>query len=852
MQLQKGRLTVKNSDLKKFLQDKTVIIFGAGSTGKVAFKLLQHENIPVAAFYDNGALKPYSVENIPVSRMNFSSLDPSKVVFILSFHNIDEAIKQLADNGGFNWIPAYEFLNEESRKILSYKEFQKIESVKFYYEKFMNKNFFVLDSLDFVITERCSLRCKECSNLMQYYSAPKNFSVETLKKEIDLVASVFDEIYDVRLIGGEPFVNPHWAEILQYISSKENIKRINIYTNATILPTDSQCEILQASNKVCLSISDYGELSRNLNPLQNKLDSYAIPYEVKEIISWTRCSSFEKHNRTSEELRDVFEKCCAKNLATLLQGKFYPCPFISNAMNLCAIPQDKNDYVDLTEPVDIEILRQKVQRLMNRPFFNSCEWCAGRPNAENIKEEDLILPHEQANKPVPYKKYLGNNYKERKLTVIVPVYNVENYLKRCIDSIRNQTFQDFSLILVDDGSTDNSLAICEECAKIDDRITVIHQENQGPAAARNRGLELIRGGQTDQYLTFIDSDDWIEPQTFENFIDFMDANPEVDVCSCNGFVDNTTGAQIVLFPNDNDYEILDLESIMKRWSVPHFAELWAKMSRRSITQNFKLDETLHMGETPLGTWQLFKKSRKIGVIPYKGYHFFVGNPGLSFTNNFETMRYPYDDLRYALMIYQEREINPVIKWVFTQHLINISIWKLVRLLIQDKFEVKADDVEPYLKILAENKDEILNTVELTPPKIKVIDILAQPFDKARDGCRKIFTEFMNELKNFYATYHNIFIYGTGYFGIEVAGWLNNMNCTQYRFLTSKLNADSSRRLEISGAEKEIIDLPNFSNDPNDAGIILAMNERNAKDVSAILQDKDYKNIFDANKLGIHL
>ncbi len=226
-------------------------------------------------------------------------------------------------------------------------------------------------------------------------------------------------------------------------------------------------------------------------------------------------------------------------------------------MNLCAIPQDKNDYVDLTEPVDIEILRQKVQRLMSRPFFNSCEWCAGRPNAENVKEEDLILPHEQANKPVPYKKYLGNNYKERKLTVIVPVYNVENYLKRCIDSIRNQTFQDFSLILVDDGSTDNSLAICEEYAKIDDRITVIHQENQGPAAARNRGLELTTHGSQQQYLTFVDADDWIELQTFENFINFMDANPEVDICMCNGFIDVINGVQMVLFPHYNDYEILE-------------------------------------------------------------------------------------------------------------------------------------------------------------------------------------------------------------------------------------------------------------------------------------------------------
>ena len=491
MQNKKGRLSVKNADLKNFFKDKTVIIFGAGIAGKGVLKIFQYKNIPVAAFYDNGARQPYSVENIPVSRMDFSTLYADKIIFVVTIHNIDEAVKQL--NGNFNWIPAYELLNDDTKKILSFMEIQKLEASYFYYERFLDKKLLTLNSLDFVITERCSLRCKECSNLMQYYYAPKNFDVENLKNELDLICNVVDEIYEIRLIGGEPFVNPHWAEIIQYVAKKENIKRISFYTNGTILPTDSQCETLKAAN-AWLSISDYNELSRNLIPLKNKLDSYAIPYESKGVPYWTRCSSFAKHNRTSKELRDVFEKCCARNLATLLRGKLYPCPFISNAMNLCAIPQDENDCVDLTASVDVEILRQKVRRLMTQPFYNSCEWCEGRPTPEDVKDADKIPPHEQISKPLRYTKYLTTNKLNHKLTVIVPVYNVENYLKKCVDSILNQTFKDFSLILVDDGSTDNSLSICERYAKLDDRITVIHQENQGSAAARNRGLELTRGG----------------------------------------------------------------------------------------------------------------------------------------------------------------------------------------------------------------------------------------------------------------------------------------------------------------------------------------------------------------------
>ena len=194
--------------------------------------------------------------------------------------------------------------------------------------------------------------------------------MEDLKRELDLICAVFDEIYEIRIIGGEPFVHPNWDEILQYVATKKNIKRISIYTNGTFLPSNYQCEVLKSTD-AWLSISDYGELSRKLEPLKKKLDSYEIPYEAKSVPHWTRCSSFVKHNRTREELTALFKKCCARNLATFLKGKIYACPFISNAINLKAIPTVENDFVDLTAAVDTEILRQKVRRLFSRPFFVS-------------------------------------------------------------------------------------------------------------------------------------------------------------------------------------------------------------------------------------------------------------------------------------------------------------------------------------------------------------------------------------------------------------------------------------------------------------------------------------------------
>ena len=114
------------------------------------------------------------------------------------------------------------------------------------------------------------------------------------------------------------------------------------------------------------------------------------------------------------------------------------------------------------------------------------------------------------------------------LSIIVPIYNVEAYLPRCIDSILAQTFTDFELILIDDGSPDRCGDIMEEYAAKDSRIVTIHQENKGVSAARNAGVRIARG----TYLGFVDPDDWIEKQMYEDIIHTMkSAGAQLGICS---------------------------------------------------------------------------------------------------------------------------------------------------------------------------------------------------------------------------------------------------------------------------------------------------------------------------------
>ena len=119
-----------------------------------------------------------------------------------------------------------------------------------------------------------------------------------------------------------------------------------------------------------------------------------------------------------------------------------------------------------------------------------------------------------------------------KISVIVPVYRVEKYIHRCVDSILNQTFTDFELILVDDGSPDDCGAICDEYAAKDSRIVVIHQENGGLSAARNAGIDWAFANSDSEWLTFIDSDDWIHPQYLESLLKaVVEHDVKVSVCA---------------------------------------------------------------------------------------------------------------------------------------------------------------------------------------------------------------------------------------------------------------------------------------------------------------------------------
>lgn len=181
------------------------------------------------------------------------------------------------------------------------------------------------------------------------------------------------------------------------------------------------------------------------------------------------------------------------------------------------------------------------------------------------------------------------------ISIIVPIYNVEKFLPKCIDSLLNQTYRDIELILIDDGSPDASGEICDRYASNDPRIIVIHQTNRGVSAARNVGLNIATG----EYIGFCDPDDFIAPEMYEKMIDAIKQNhADMVICGYDYFNERYQKDESRLY-KVRDNENLTLEDVYSRLSdMPPTIRhgVVNKLFRKILLTDIKFDESLHSTE----------------------------------------------------------------------------------------------------------------------------------------------------------------------------------------------------------------------------------------------------------------
>ncbi|OZV68529.1 glycosyltransferase [Winogradskyella aurantia] len=205
------------------------------------------------------------------------------------------------------------------------------------------------------------------------------------------------------------------------------------------------------------------------------------------------------------------------------------------------------------------------------------------------------------------------------ISIIVPVYNVDEYLERCIESLINQTYHNLEILLIDDGSTDSSGSICDEYALRDYRIKAYHIENGGSSIARNFGLKECTG----EYIGFVDSDDWIKPNMFSELIKFAESN-HLKVVETNSVESHLTEA------NRNDCETIiskveDKNSALKRIIKHKRFAVWRRIYHHSLLKNrFFIEGILH--QDVYYTIDLLNEISCLGYFENSFYVYNVQNP----------------------------------------------------------------------------------------------------------------------------------------------------------------------------------------------------------------------------------
>lgn len=239
------------------------------------------------------------------------------------------------------------------------------------------------------------------------------------------------------------------------------------------------------------------------------------------------------------------------------------------------------------------------------------------------------------------------------ISIIIPVYNTGLYLRQCLDSISEQTFRRYEVILVDDGSTDNSPAICDEYSSNDARISVIHKANGGVSSARNAGLDIAKG----KYITFIDSDDWIEADYLQEMLKVADDKCELVV----------SGIVYSYEDGTHKYSKLDRRTFASSDAVGFHKLIESRLYYGPVNKLFvnriirdnrlKFREDITYGEDRIFNYAYMYYVRNIATTDYTGYHYIIhSSDSLASTKYPNMLELEYDQWKRLKELYLKKNV----------------------------------------------------------------------------------------------------------------------------------------------------------------------------------------------------
>lgn len=388
-QLLKGYLELKETQ-------KQIVIFGAKEMAYIGKAVIEHCGRPVSWVCDNNPdLIGMNFHGQPISTIqDIVAHAESCIIYICSFNKtsilqISSQLKLL----GFDDIRNSDMLYWSYHVNVLKRPVDPVlfaQTVTEQYELGKNEEPPIkISTVDLQITEKCTLKCKDCSLFIPYYQKPTHLPLDVIQKSIAALSEFADTIQSVSVMGGEPFLHDDLVAICQTVSEKANILKINLVTNGTVVPSREMLTALKPHlTTVC--ISDYGALSSKINDLKALLEQLGIAYVVfSEDLTWYKNTSISDHHRSLQTLKEIYSSCFWNSKILLHRGELHLCQ-ISAIGRIFDLFDNRGDFIDLLSWEGAETLVEKrtaLRNFLNQDHTRACNYCDIWRQLETVKAE---------------------------------------------------------------------------------------------------------------------------------------------------------------------------------------------------------------------------------------------------------------------------------------------------------------------------------------------------------------------------------------------------------------------------------------------------------------------------------
>ncbi len=385
-------------------KEYSVLIFGAARASWYIIKVLEHFGVTINGIIDNDVNKHGTYSNYPVNSLaEMGKCFPNSVVYLGLFSPITAEIVA-SQMQQFSFIEIHFIMEAVLFTYFTKVASRNCDNILFannvhnlfenYHESvnkygYNKKGLFISPSVTVYVTQKCSLRCKDCGSLIPYYRSPKNFSVEQIVETIKQYAFAFDIVPEMSFSGGEPFLHPQFHKICNEVSKISNIIFINFTTNGTIIPTEKKLEQLSLCG-ADVHQSDYGKLSKKQSELFELCNKHNIYCDINFVNSnkmWTPKPEFKKRNRGAALNNKYYKECVRSNryCHQLMVGELYKCPASLNGTQLELLPKITNDIVKLFVNGDHQTKNRVRKFILRANAIGACDYC-------NLPETGFVEP----------------------------------------------------------------------------------------------------------------------------------------------------------------------------------------------------------------------------------------------------------------------------------------------------------------------------------------------------------------------------------------------------------------------------------------------------------------------------